>query len=97
MLLPLGISLLPTSLLLSYYLLWNIRFTEKKIRVATMFYRREDDNSQIKEVVGYSRGMGPDVVWLVFADGKKAAICCNDIGYSKAKKVILMHRKFSIT
>lgn len=96
MLLPISITLFPTSLLLVYYLIWNIRFTEKKITIVTLFYRREYDYSQLKEVIGYSPGMGPDVVWLIFSDGKKATIYSNDIGFAKAKKILLMHRRFSM-
>ncbi|MBE6933056.1 MAG: hypothetical protein E7464_06745 [Ruminococcaceae bacterium] len=96
MLLPLSITLFLTSLLLAYYLIWNIRFSEKKIKITSLFYRREYDYSQIKDVIGYSPGMGPDVVWLIFADGKKVTIYSNDIGFAKAKKILLMHRRFSM-
>lgn len=96
MLLPLSITLFPTSLLLAHYLIWNIRFSEKKIKITSLFYRREYDYSQLKAVIGYSPGKGPDVVWIAFADGKKVTIYSNDIGYAKAKKTILMHRRFSV-
>ena len=94
MLLPCCISILITILPLLYYLIWKISFTEKMITIVSIFNKHEYTYSQIKDVFGYSRGMGPDAIWLIFIDGKKIAIYSNDVGYFKAKRIILTHRKF---